>query len=103
MKLHKYVQAALVAAAIAVAVPSGLAAVSCCVKAEAEGKECTHQCCVDAHKAKKTCEKCQAKATCCDKAIAQAKDCEHKCCVEAAKAKKVCEKCNPKEEQKPTA
>ncbi len=31
---------------------------SCCEKAKAAGKECTHKCCQEAGKAGKTCEKC---------------------------------------------
>lgn len=31
---------------------------TCCEKAAAAGKECTHKCCVAAHKDKKSCEKC---------------------------------------------
>jgi hypothetical protein len=31
---------------------------TCCEKAKAEGKTCTHKCCVAAHKANKSCEKC---------------------------------------------
>ncbi len=31
---------------------------TCCEKAKAEGKTCTHKCCVAAHKAGKSCEKC---------------------------------------------
>ena len=34
---------------------------SCCEKAKAAGKECTHRCCVEAKKAGKTCEKCNPK------------------------------------------
>jgi hypothetical protein len=34
---------------------------SCCEKAAAEGKDCTHPCCVEAKKAGKTCEKCNPK------------------------------------------
>ena len=34
---------------------------SCCDKAKAAGKECTHKCCVEAKKAGKTCEKCNPK------------------------------------------
>jgi len=30
----------------------------CCVKAEKEGKTCSHPCCVEAAKAHKNCEKC---------------------------------------------
>jgi len=31
---------------------------TCCEKAKAEGKECTHKCCIAAHKDGKSCEKC---------------------------------------------
>jgi len=31
---------------------------TCCEKASADGKECTHKCCVAAHKDHKSCEKC---------------------------------------------
>jgi hypothetical protein len=31
---------------------------TCCEKAKAEGKECTHKCCATAHKEGKSCEKC---------------------------------------------
>jgi hypothetical protein len=31
---------------------------TCCEKAAAGGKECTHKCCVTAHKDGKSCEKC---------------------------------------------
>ena len=31
---------------------------TCCEKAAADGKECTHKCCVAAHKDHKSCEKC---------------------------------------------
>ena len=31
---------------------------TCCEKAAAEGKECTHKCCAAAHKDGKSCEKC---------------------------------------------
>ncbi len=34
---------------------------TCCEKAKAAGKECTHPCCVDAKKDGKTCEKCNPK------------------------------------------
>jgi hypothetical protein len=30
----------------------------CCMKAEKDGKACTHECCVEAAKAGKNCEKC---------------------------------------------
>ena len=31
---------------------------TCCEKAKAAGKDCTHPCCVSAHKDGKSCEKC---------------------------------------------
>lgn len=31
---------------------------TCCEMAFAEGKECSHRCCVAAHKADKSCQKC---------------------------------------------
>jgi hypothetical protein len=31
---------------------------TCCEQAAAEGKECTHKCCLTAHKDSKSCEKC---------------------------------------------
>ena len=31
---------------------------TCCEKAKAESKECTHKCCIAAHKDGKSCEKC---------------------------------------------
>jgi hypothetical protein len=31
---------------------------TCCEKAKAAGKECSHKCCQEAAKAGKTCEKC---------------------------------------------
>ena len=34
---------------------------TCCEKAKAAGKECTHKCCVEAKKAGKVCEKCNPK------------------------------------------
>jgi hypothetical protein len=54
---------------------------SCCEKAIAEGKKCTHPCCEAAAKEGNVCDKCN-------------KDCMP-CCKEAIKAGKVCEKCNP--------
>lgn len=78
---------------------SGAMAASCCVEGKAKGKDCTHPCCVAAHKAGKTCEKCQAEPTCCDTAIKDRKACAHKCCAAALKDKKVCEKCNPPKEK----
>jgi hypothetical protein len=34
---------------------------TCCEKAKAAGKECTHPCCVEAKKDGKVCEKCNPK------------------------------------------
>ncbi len=34
----------------------------CCDDAKKAGKECSHKCCVEAAKDKKTCEKCNPKA-----------------------------------------
>ena len=51
----------LVAVTCALAVlagPAFAADKTCCEKAKAEGKECTHKCCVAAHKDGKSCEKC---------------------------------------------
>lgn len=51
----------LVVAALASAILTGVslaAEKTCCEKAAAEGKECTHKCCVEAKKAGKVCEKC---------------------------------------------
>ena len=31
---------------------------TCCEKADADGKECKHKCCIAAHKDGKSCEKC---------------------------------------------
>ena len=100
MKLTKPLSGLAFAVALLFGSSTVLAGQSCCVKAKAAGKECSHKCCVEAHKEKKTCEKCQKDATCCDKAIAQGKECTHKCCAEAAKEHKVCEKCNKPEEKK---
>ncbi len=35
---------------------------SCCEKAKAAGKDCTHKCCVEAKKEGKKCEHCNPKA-----------------------------------------
>ena len=60
MKLIKTLGA--IACAVALVAGSALAAEkaekTCCEKAKAEGKECTHKCCVAAHKEGKSCEKC---------------------------------------------
>ena len=31
---------------------------TCCQEAKAKGEECKHRCCINAHKANKSCEKC---------------------------------------------
>jgi hypothetical protein len=36
---------------------------TCCEKAKAAGKTCTHPCCIEATKAGKVCEKCNPKKT----------------------------------------
>jgi len=53
----------LVAVACALAVLSAVTvrAESCCDKAKAAGKDCTHKCCKEAKDAGKTCEKCNPK------------------------------------------
>lgn len=97
MKFIKSLSVLAVAVALTFGTSSAFAE-SCCVKAKAAGKDCSHKCCVDARKEEKTCDKCQKDASCCDKAIAKKKDCTHPCCKDAAKEKKVCEKCNKKKE-----
>ncbi len=94
MKLTKTLTGLAFAVALMVGPSAALASQSCCVKAKAAGKDCEHKCCVDAHKDKKLCEKCQKDASCCDKAIAQGKECSHPCCKDATKEHKICEKCN---------
>ena len=100
MKLSKTLTSLAFGLALMVGASAVVAGQSCCVKAKAKGKECDHKCCVDAHKDKKLCEKCQKEASCCDKAIAAAKECSHKCCTDSAKEHKVCDKCNKPEEKK---
>ena len=60
MKLIKSLSA--IACIVSLLAGSALAAekkeATCCEKAKAEGKECTHKCCVAAHKDGKSCEKC---------------------------------------------
>ena len=57
MKLIKTLSAITLALAV-LAGPVMAAEQTCCEKAAAEGKECTHKCCVAAHKDGKSCEKC---------------------------------------------
>jgi hypothetical protein len=52
---------ALIAALVLLGSMSLVRAESCCDKAKAKGKECTHPCCVDAKKEGKVCEKCNKK------------------------------------------
>ena len=52
---------ALVAALAFLASVSFAADQTCCEKAKAAGKECTHKCCQKAAKEGKTCEKCNPK------------------------------------------
>jgi len=62
MKLIKNLSAVLCAVALlasaAIAADSADKKQTCCEKAKAAGKECTHKCCVAAHKDGKSCEKC---------------------------------------------
>jgi len=60
MKLIKLMVVGLFACALMVGT-SFAQEKSCCDKAKAEGKECTHKCCTDAKKDGKTCEKCNPK------------------------------------------
>lgn len=50
------------AAILACALMAGIALAgekqTCCEKAVAEGKQCRNKCCIAAHKANKSCEKC---------------------------------------------
>ena len=57
MKLTKIVCTVVCSIAL-VASPALAGEKTCCQKASAEGKECTHKCCAAAHKAGKSCEKC---------------------------------------------
>jgi len=100
MKLTKMLTGLAFAVALMVGASAAVAGQSCCVKAKAAGKDCSHQCCTDAHKDHKLCEKCQKDASCCDKAIAQGKECSHPCCKDAAKEHKICDKCNKPAEKK---
>ena len=60
MKSMKSFVALLCAAAFIVPV-SFARAETCCEKAKAAGKECSHECCVKAKKDGKVCEKCNPK------------------------------------------
>ena len=52
---------ALLCAVAFIASVSIAQAETCCEKAKAAGKECTHECCVKAKKEGKVCEKCNPK------------------------------------------
>jgi len=77
----------------------------CCAKAQAEGKDCDHPCCVEAKAAGKACPKCNPVSVeaalayddggCCAKGRADGKVCDHPCCAEARAMGKACAKCNP--------
>lgn len=59
MKLFKTLVAAMfVCALVASSAVAAEKEKTCCEKAKAEGKECTHKCCAAAHKDGKSCEKC---------------------------------------------
>ena len=57
MKLIKILSAIGCSVAL-LASPAMAGEKTCCEKAAADGKECTHKCCVAAHKDSKSCEKC---------------------------------------------
>jgi hypothetical protein len=59
MKLIKFLTIGVFALAL-MAAPA-FAGESCCDKAKAEGKDCSHKCCTDAKAAGKACDKCAAK------------------------------------------
>lgn len=59
MKATKLLTAAvLLGCALGLLLASNAFAISCCTKAAAAGKKCTHPCCVAAAKEGKVCEKC---------------------------------------------
>lgn len=59
MKLIKFLTIGVFALTL-MAAPA-FAGESCCDKAKADGKDCSHKCCADAKAAGKTCEKCAPK------------------------------------------
>lgn len=61
MKLIKVLTVGIFALALIVGPAAFAGEKSCCEKAKADGKECTHKCCVEAAKAGKACEKCGGK------------------------------------------
>lgn len=70
---------------------------SCCDKAKAAGKSCSHPCCTEKALLGQTCFKCNPDKvkTCCDKAQVKNETCNHPCCKSAASVGSVCFKCNP--------
>jgi hypothetical protein len=61
MKVLKMLVVAAIATAVLTSVSYAGGDKTCCEKAAAEGKECTHKCCIEAKKAGKICEKCNPK------------------------------------------
>ena len=60
MKLLKFLTGAAFVLAL-LAGPVNAGEKTCCEKAKAESKDCTHKCCAAAKKDGKTCEKCNPK------------------------------------------
>jgi hypothetical protein len=58
MKLIKILTATVFALVLMAGPVLAAAEQTCCEKAAAESKECTHKCCIAAHKDGKSCEKC---------------------------------------------
>jgi hypothetical protein len=52
----------LIVCAFALSLGTANLQAGCCDDAKKAGKECSHKCCVEAAKNKKTCEKCNPKA-----------------------------------------
>jgi len=61
MKLIKIAVATLFASALIAGTTFAADTKTCCEKAKAAGKDCTHPCCVTAKKDGKTCTKCNPK------------------------------------------
>ena len=59
MKSIKFLS--LIVCAFALAIGTANVQAGCCDDAKKAGKECSHKCCVEAAKNKKTCEKCNPK------------------------------------------
>jgi hypothetical protein len=65
-------------ATIGLALVAWAGELSCCQKACAAGKECTHPCCVEAKKEGKICPSCNKNLKdCCKTALQAGKLCEH--------------------------